>query len=103
MTTCSRSLLTTLCSIYTRYSLSHRLFIQSVPCTLNTQDKEVQLTRDFVNICQLHQLIRAGDVVLDVVQDGGDKTFYCNAKANQCKPDLLFWSLSSSSLAIVLL
>ena len=30
----------------------------TVPCTLNTRDNRVQLTRAFVNVCQLHHLRR---------------------------------------------
>ena len=30
----------------------------TVPCTLNTQDNKVQLTRAFAYVCQLHQVRR---------------------------------------------
>ena len=45
----------------------------TVPCTLNTKDNKVQLTRAFADVCQLHQLRHPGDVVGDVVRDGDDE------------------------------
>ena len=36
----------------------------TVPCTLNTQDNKIQLTRAFADGCQLHQLIRPSDPVM---------------------------------------
>ena len=38
----------------------------TVPCTLNTQDKKVQHTKAFADICPLHQLRRRSHVVGDV-------------------------------------
>ena len=43
------------------------IWLHTVPCTLNTQDNKVQLTRAFADVCQLHQLRHSGDVVWDAV------------------------------------
>ena len=50
----------------------NKLSLHTVPCTLNTQDNKVQLTRAFADVCQLHQLRRPCDVVADVVRDHDD-------------------------------
>ena len=67
------------CKPWSRTSFSnHRCFIMkfmnhTFPCTLNSEDNKVQLTRAFTDVCQLHQLRRTCDVVWDVVPDGDDE------------------------------